>query len=720
MNALGALLVMLSAFSAGSGEDCGCGENARFPEAAAFLSAQGYPPGDYVVLMSWTEAAPEAPGVLVTGYHVQERPTGRVFDLYGDCQGALLDAARLAALGVREKNWDFTPSDVAAEPAAEPAASGAALKTQKPAEPAPVDVVPDVAAALEPLDLDAVLAEDEAEDTKGASRIGVFRTLPEPLAVSAGKASHGAWTVLKDGRRQWSARVQSPEARGMRLHFSECRLPAGARLYVRNMERVEETYGPLAVPEDGGAFWGPTCFGWDVAVICEAPEGTGEASVAVDMIGHIYKGFDALPWKNVAGPCNLDVSCYPEWATVARGVGGIGTVGATGILWCTGTLIVDTNPSTQTPYFLTANHCVNSQYEAQESEVYWLYQTPGCGAWPPHPAVVERTTGADYLAGSAGSGYYGGGNDFTLLRLRSAPPAAVTYVGWSTRHYGLNVPVAAIHHPSGDYKRFSMGTTANKKPHDGQFTEVAYSGGTTEGGSSGCPLLLSSTQQIIGQLWGGLASCLMPDETDFYGRFDLTFPVVAQYLDPAAPATEAAFEVGSASRFEQNSGYQDVVLTVTLNRMPGGEARVTYAASGGTAEAGVDYVAASGQLSFEGTQELSKTITIRVLGDRKDEDDETIVVTLSSPSGCVLGPIASATITLVDDDTDTDGDGLSDQEETEGTHGYVTDPNDADSDDDGITDYEEQILYRGLGIDPNEYTPLCGLSVPFFLDAAGM
>jgi len=710
MNALSALLIV--AVLAAGDTDCGCGENARFPEASALLAAQGYPAADFDVLMSWTETAPESPGILVTGYHIQERPTGRVFDLYGDCQGNLLDAARLSVLGIKEKNWDFTPSDVPAEPGP---ATGMELKSRA-AAPAPSEVVPEAAVVLEPLDVDALLAEDDAADTKGASRIGVFRVLPERIEVSAAKASHGAWNVLSDGRRQWAARVQSPDAVGIRLHFSECRLPAGARLYVRNMERPDETYGPLEVPERAGGFWGPTCFGWDVAVICEAPEGPGEVAVAVDKIGHIYKGFDVLPWAKSAGACNLDVSCYPEWATIARGVGGIGTIGVTGILWCTGTLIVDTNPSTQTPYFLTAHHCVNSQPEALEAEVYWLYQTPGCGAYPPHPAVVERTAGADYLAGSAGSGYYGGGNDFTLLRLRSTPPGAATYVGWSTRHYGLDEPVTAIHHPSGDYKRYSYGQTTDKKAHDEQFYEVEYEEGTTEGGSSGCPLLLSGTQQIIGQLWGGLASCGMPEETDFYGRFDLTFPVVAQYLDPASPATVAAFVNSGASVFEGDAGYQDVVLTVTLSRMPGGEAVVHYATSGGTAEAGVDYYTKVGQLSFEGTQEFSKTITVRVMGDKRTESDKTIVVDLSDASGCILGTPASFTITVLDDDPDADGDGLLDKDETAGTYGYVTDPNDADTDDDGVTDYDEEIVYRGLGMDPTQYATLSGMSVPFFVD----
>jgi len=50
------------------------------------------------------------------------------------------------------------------------------------------------------------------------------------------------------------------------------------------------------------------------------------------------------------------------------------------------------------------------------------------------------------------------------------------------------------------------------------------------GGSSGCPLLLSDSRLIVGQLWGGNASCSYPDEPDYFGRFEETFPLVDQWL----------------------------------------------------------------------------------------------------------------------------------------------------------------------------------------------
>ena len=81
----------------------------------------------------------------------------------------------------------------------------------------------------------------------------------------------------------------------------------------------------------------------------------------------------------------------------------------------------------------------------------------------------------------------------------------------------------------------------------------------------------------------------------------------------------------------------------------GGET-VAWATSNGTATAGVDYTAASGIATFAAGA-TSATLSITVLGDDMAEPDETFVVTLSSPTGLVLGSPSASTVTIADDDT---------------------------------------------------------------------
>ncbi|PYK97616.1 MAG: hypothetical protein DME19_15725, partial [Verrucomicrobia bacterium] len=81
--------------------------------------------------------------------------------------------------------------------------------------------------------------------------------------------------------------------------------------------------------------------------------------------------------------------------------------------------------------------------------------------------------------------------------------------------------------------------------------------------------------------------------------------------------------------------------TVTTNA-------VSYSTSNGTATAGLDYIAQSGTLTF-GPGEWFKTIVIPILRDSLIEPDETVLVTLSNPTGgAVLSPTNQIVLTIMD------------------------------------------------------------------------
>ena len=98
-----------------------------------------------------------------------------------------------------------------------------------------------------------------------------------------------------------------------------------------------------------------------------------------------------------------------------------------------------------------------------------------------------------------------------------------------------------------------------------------------------------------------------------------------------------------------------VAFTVHLSHASSSPVTVQYTTSDGTgdgaAEAGTDYTAASARTLSIGAGETSAAVSIATTEDTKDEEDETFVVTLASPSSnAELGNAKTATGTIVDDD----------------------------------------------------------------------
>ena len=102
--------------------------------------------------------------------------------------------------------------------------------------------------------------------------------------------------------------------------------------------------------------------------------------------------------------------------------------------------------------------------------------------------------------------------------------------------------------------------------------------------------------------------------------------------------------IGIAGGGGKEGDDDEIDFTVTLDEAASRTVTVDYATSDGTADAGDDYTADSGTLSFSaGT--TSKTISVAIEDDIKNESDETFTVTLSNPSSADLGT-ATATGTI--------------------------------------------------------------------------
>ncbi len=127
--------------------------------------------------------------------------------------------------------------------------------------------------------------------------------------------------------------------------------------------------------------------------------------------------------------------------------------------------------------------------------------------------------------------------------------------------------------------------------------------------------------------------------------------VTTTITDDDAPPTIA---VGTPTPAAEGTGTDGpgLVFPVALSAPSGKSVTVNYATADGTASSAADYVPKSGTLTVPPGASTA-TVTVPVVPDATDEDDETVGLTLSAPANATLGATPTATGTIADDDTAT-------------------------------------------------------------------
>lgn len=120
---------------------------------------------------------------------------------------------------------------------------------------------------------------------------------------------------------------------------------------------------------------------------------------------------------------------------------------------------------------------------------------------------------------------------------------------------------------------------------------------------------------------------------------------------PPSPGgtNEPLITISDVSVFEGNSGTSDAQFVVSLSKAALTNVTVDYATVDGSAIAGSDYQATSGTLTFSPGQ-TSKTVTVKIFGDKTYEPDETYTVVLSNASSNATISKATGYGTIKNDD----------------------------------------------------------------------
>ena len=391
------------------------------------------------------------------------------------------------------------------------------LLTNGPGLPAPSEV------RLPAVDAEQLIAEDEARTaagTKGPYRFGYNHE------VDLGSDNHGTWHTLRNGDRVWRQSIVCPGAFSINFRFDRFVVPEGGRVFVYN--DVGTFFGAFtAASASGRTSLGVSQMpGSRITVEYHEPARVaGEGHLHIDRVTHAYRDvFRYAKDLGDSGPCNINVIC-PEgddWRDQIRSVAII-TTGGSG--FCTGTLL-NNCALDSVPYFLTANHCLSPDVADWVFRFNW--DSPVCD--PTENGPIDQTvSGCTMLTSSTTT-------DMAFLQLNSIPPADydVFYSGWDKSGTTPD-SVCGIHHPSGDIKKISLSQSPITQSNIDLGTGAAdcwqvtvWNAGTTEPGSSGSALF-NQNKMVIGQLYGGAANCTNSVD-DYYGRFDISWPLLEQYL----------------------------------------------------------------------------------------------------------------------------------------------------------------------------------------------
>jgi len=365
------------------------------------------------------------------------------------------------------------------------------------------------------------------------------------------------WSAVPGGFATQGS-LTSPGANAMRIAIDLANVPADVEMVFFGSDAPDLLVGPIKVgnvKDRTTPWWGPITDGETQTVEFFSHTSAGTGTVRLAGASHVFttvaSGFTKLTQDiGKSDSCEVDIMCSSLQSSQAfmstrSAVAQMVFNDASHTYLCTGTLLNDTAPSTQIPWFLSANHCfendnpplkTSSQMQAVANTLttLWAFEAQSCGsgAVPPYSQLVG---GAQFIYNSPRA-------DVLFLRLNDTAPSGAFFAGWSGNSLAAGTSMITVHHPEGDLKKVSLGSTigTSNPPVPGgnalAFTEVRYSNGSTEPGSSGAPILTFDGSQYLvrGALWGGTALCSNPQGTDSYSRLDNVISSLSPYLNPSS------------------------------------------------------------------------------------------------------------------------------------------------------------------------------------------
>jgi lysyl endopeptidase len=452
---------------------------------------------------------------------------------------------------------------------------------------------------------------------------------------------------LSNGLNLYQLLLKSPNAVSINVIFKNFKLAEGSVMYLFSADKKSYIGAYTSLNNNIENVLGTDLvFSDQVYIEIQEPiQNEGLSKLKIEKVVHGFVNIDELFNKglNDSGNCNIDVNC-PQGAgwSIQRNAVAMLVNNSGG--FCTGAMVNNTSGQL-IPYFLTANHCGGSpanwvfrfRWEAPANQADCGTSTPSVNG-PQNMNINGGITRARYSP-----------SDFHLIELNSAPPNEwdVVYAGWQKS----DIPAssgAGIHHPNGDIKKIAISTQAYiSSSYFGTAAQnhwkAYWSEGVTEGGSSGSPLF-NQNRRIVGQLHGGASGCSSEDQSDFYGKFSVSWEGggtpesrLKDWLDPSE--TDIAF-VDANKNFNLDPFFASPVLGIEKSACSGTYVPKVVLSNGGIqnlTSATITYILNGNPTPFEWTGNLGafQTDTITFPELNLPAGEHTFAVWVTNPNNSV-------------------------------------------------------------------------------------
>ena len=490
--------------------------------------------------------------------------------------------------------------------------------------------------------------DDSVRDVPPARR-GLLRVAAR-VSLSSNETGRGLWQKTSDGRAIWRLDLRSPNAIGLRLHFTQFAAGAG-QVWVHDAANPPaRVFGPYSGNgrNGDGDFWTEITFADTVEVEYQPADGgatSGPPPFRISELSHLWqfgrliapRQLPAAQAAAAATPmptnfrCFLDASCYtdpssgtyvPAVANAVRGTAFIVFGDSSGSYQCTGTLLNAPNAS---PLLLTAGHCINTQVQAQSLVAVFNAVDQSC-TQPPFTAATDaqlsqlpQTSGVRVLSFSdqafldeSSQSEINNDLDYSLVLLNAFPAwSNVLLSGYNAGPLARRQQLVSVSAPQGFFLKAAFSTVLPSLWDNG-FDVYQTTEGRIDAGSSGSGIF-DNSGNLVGLLSTGSSPCSDPtkcpalDSCDVNGEFIATYtsfsaiyPSISSYLNQPLDTSGAALPA--------NPGVFSASPIVNVSSAGLGDTVLTFNAGSGVTQAEIHVATPDGPLLYAGSGVGSDTV----------------------------------------------------------------------------------------------------------------